>query len=99
MAETFFTILLFLLLVMSVYHDYRTQKIPNKITVPAIVAGVVLSTTYYGFSGLKASLIGFLVGFLIFLIPFIMGGMGAGDVKLMAAIGAVMGVKFVLWTF
>lgn len=99
MAETFFTILLFLLLVMSVYHDYRTQKIPNKITVPAIVAGVVLSTVYYGFSGLKTSLIGFLVGFLIFLIPFIMGGMGAGDVKLMAAIGAVMGVKFVLWTF
>lgn len=99
MAETIFTVLLFLLLVMSVCHDYRTQKIPNKITVPAILGGVILSTVYFGFSGLWSSLLGFIVGFLIFLLPFIFGGMGAGDVKLMAAIGAVMGAKFVVMTF
>jgi len=99
MAETIFTVLLILLLVMSVYHDYRTQKIPNKITIPAIAAGVILSTVYFGFSGLWSSLLGFIVGFLIFFLPFILGGMGAGDVKLMAAIGAVMGARFVFMTF
>lgn len=99
MAETIFTVLLILLLVMSVYHDFSTQKIPNKITIPAIIAGILVSTIYFGFSGLWSSLLGFAVGFLIFLLPFIFGGMGAGDVKLMAAIGAVMGARFVFMTF
>ena len=95
MAETIFTVLLVLLLVISVYHDYKTQKIPNKITIPTIAAGVILSTVYFGFAGLWTSLLGFIVGFLIFLLPFILGGMGAGDVKLMAAIGAVMGLSLI----
>ncbi|MFK4998209.1 prepilin peptidase [Bacillus sp. N9] len=42
---------------------------------------------------------GFLVGFALLLIPYLLGGMGAGDVKLMAAIGALMGTTFVLYSF
>lgn len=99
MAETILTVLLLFLLVMSVYHDYTSQKIPNKITFPAILSGVLLSTIFFGVQGFMNSIVGFLVGFLVLLLPFILGGMGAGDVKLMAAIGAIMGSRFVLMTF
>ena len=99
MAETMLTALLIFLLVMSVYHDYTSQKIPNKITFPAFLSGVLLSTIFFGIQGFMNSVVGFLVGFLVLLLPFILGGMGAGDVKLMAAIGAIKGAQFVLMTF
>lgn len=58
-----------------------------------MVANLVLS----GWSGMTDSLYGLLVGLGIFLIPFALGGLGAGDVKLFGAIGAIMGPTFAFY--
>ena len=52
-----------------------------------------------GFEGFLFSGKGFLVGLGLLMIPYLLGGMGAGDVKLMAAIGALMGTSFVFYSF
>lgn len=92
-------IILFLVLVICVVTDVKSRKIFNSITLPTIVIGF----TYYLFTnsleGFLYSGKGFLVGFLLLLIPFIMGGIGAGDVKLLAAVGSIKGVLFVFNTF
>lgn len=63
---------------------------------PAILIGVIWSTVNSGLDGFLFSVFGFLVGLAVFLLPYISGGIGAGDVKLMAAIGALMGWRFTL---
>lgn len=91
------TILVILLLLCS-YEDIKNKKIPNKYTIPVLIAGLILMTINGGFEGLKDSFYGFLLGFAIFLIPFLIGAMGAGDVKLMAAIGALKGFTFTFYS-
>lgn len=86
------------LCLLAVITDLRNRKIPNRITVPFALAGIIWQSYQFGWSGTKTSLFGFLVGFLIFLIPYIIRAFGAGDVKLMAAIGAISNWKFVLYT-
>ena len=81
---------------LSVYFDSTQRKIPNKITMPAILIGIIWSTVNSGLDGFLFSVLGFLIGFAVFLIPYTFGGIGAGDVKLMAAIGALMGWRFTL---
>ncbi|MBO1265977.1 prepilin peptidase [Proteiniclasticum sp. SCR006] len=89
-------VVLLILLMLSVYYDWTRRKIPNKITMPAILIGVIWSTVNSGLDGFLFSVLGFLLGFAVFLVPYIYGGIGAGDVKLMAAIGSLMGWEFVL---
>ena len=72
-------------------HDVRERRIPNFVTGPAILAGLILHTISGGWSGLGDSALAGLIAGGIFLIFFLAGGMGAGDVKLMAAIGALVG--------
>lgn len=90
--------ILVVLLVLSSYEDARNKKIPNKYTIPALLAGFLLMTLDNGFEGLRNSFSGFALGFLIFFLPFIFGVMGAGDVKLMAAIGALKGFTFTAYS-
>lgn len=79
--------------------DWRQFRIPNAFTVPFAVAGVLYHGWFSGWAGVGQSLIGLLVGFAILLIPFILGGFGGGDVKLMAAIGAWVGARPVVEIF
>lgn len=73
--------------------DVRERRIPNLITGPAMVAGLMMHTIYCGWRGLgDAALAGLIAGG-IFLIFFLAGGMGAGDVKLMAAVGCITGTS------
>lgn len=86
------------LLVLSVYLDLTQKKIPNYLTLPVMGWGLLSYVIIDGFSGFTFSLYGFLLGLGIFIIPYLAGGMGGGDVKLMAAIGALMGAEFIFST-
>lgn len=92
-------ILTFLIVGAAAVYDYRTRRIPNYITLPALLIGLVLNTYQSGFKGLEESLLGLLLGGLLLLVPFVLGGMGAGDVKLLAVVGALNGSHFVIFTF
>jgi len=73
------------------FYDLRTRRIPNKLTLCAIVCGLILHTVKDGPAGLGLSALAGLIGGGIFLLFFMAGGMGGGDVKLMAAIGCLVG--------
>ncbi len=90
--------LLIVVLLVCVGTDLKSRKIYNKVIFPSLFITFGLQLYITGFSGLLESLLGFLVGLAILFIPYLMGGMGAGDVKLLALIGAVKGVAFVLTT-
>lgn len=79
--------------------DLRTKKLPNGLTVPAFAAALMFHTALGGWSGLAGSLAGFATGFGILLVLWLIGGGGAGDVKLMGALGAWLGVKLTLAVF
>lgn len=98
MGDNLNGVILYSLLILSAYFDITKKKIPNFITFPVILWGLLTYTIFDGFEGLKFSGLGFLVGLGVFIIPFILGGMGGGDVKLMAAIGALKGWRFVFYT-
>lgn len=90
--------ILLTLLILSVYFDVTKKRIPNFLTLPVIAWGLVSYIVIDGFNGFTFSLFGFLLGLGIFLIPYMAGGMGGGDVKLMAAIGALKGAEFIFLT-
>ncbi len=76
--------------------DVRYRKIPNILTFPAMLSGMAYYTITNGGAGLLFSLGGLVTGLAILLILFLMGAMGAGDAKLMGAIGALSGTDVVL---
>ena len=78
-------------LVAATFTDVRSRRIPNWLVLPFLVLGIVVSGCLYGWHGVGSSLAGAATGFLIYGFLFWMGGMGAGDVKLCAAIGAWIG--------
>jgi prepilin peptidase CpaA len=79
------------LAVVAAVYDLRTGRVPNVLTFGAAAAGFAFSALHAGLSGLGTSLLGCLAGFVLFLPLFALGGMGGGDVKLLAAIGAWIG--------
>ena len=81
----------------AVYYDLRFRRIPNWLTLSALVAGIGYHAITGGFAGLGLSLLGMAAGFGCFFLFYIAGGMGAGDVKLMAAIGSLIGPRDVLF--
>ena len=79
--------------------DLKTGRIPNNITFPAMLLGLILNTYYSGWHGLVTSLAGLGLGILLLFVPFAIGGMGAGDVKLLAAVRALNGHLFTFRAF
>jgi prepilin peptidase CpaA len=73
-------------------HDVRERRIPNRITVPAMIAGLALHTIAGGWQGLGNSALAGAAAGGIFLLFYMAGGMGAGDVKLMIAVGCLVGL-------
>ncbi len=71
--------------------DYREHRIPNWLNAALAAGGIGCQTIYFGWSGLGTAVVGLLLGFGLLIIPWTMHSMGAGDVKLIAAIGAWMG--------
>ncbi len=93
--------LISLLLVAAVW-DLRFHKIPNWLTFPSMIVAIFYHSGSGGTAGFLFSLLGIGAGMAFFIIPYSMGGMGAGDVKLMGAIGGLLGVQGILqaalWT-
>lgn len=73
------------------WTDWRSRRIPNWLTVPGLLAGIAFNAGISGWSGVKTSLLGAGLG-LGLLLPFVViRSLGAGDWKLMGALGAVLG--------
>lgn len=87
--------LLILILVICCYTDIKSRKIYNKLLFPALFLALAFHLIMGGWSGFLHALLGFAVGLAILLLPFFFGGMGAGDVKLLALVGAIKGTVFV----
>ena len=74
--------------ILAARADVRARRIPNALTGPAIVLALLAHFWFEGFAGLRGSLAGMLIGAGLLLPGFIFRFTGAGDVKLMAAVGA-----------
>jgi prepilin peptidase CpaA len=85
------------LVVIAAGWDLATRRIPNLLTFGAALAAFVVHGYVTGWSGLGTSLAGWAVGFAFFFPFFALGGMGAGDVKLLAAVGAWLGPAATVW--
>lgn len=88
-----------LTLVVAATIDGWKLKVPNWITFPMIVSGWAYSTVAFGWEGLGWSLLGTAVGLALLLPAYAVGGMGAGDVKLLAGVGAWVWGTVTLYAF
>ena len=79
--------------------DLLTRRVPDVLTVSLAVAGVLLAVLGFGRVGPVASLLGLSVGFVLMLPGHLIGGTGAGDVKLFAAVGSLLGPAGILSAF
>jgi prepilin peptidase CpaA len=89
-------------LVVAAVIDGYQLKVPNWLTYPFIISGWIYSAAFSGFSGwegLGYSLAGTAVGLALLLPPYAIGGMGAGDVKLLAGVGAWMWPSVTFYAF
>ncbi|CCH48690.1 A24 family peptidase [Pseudodesulfovibrio piezophilus] len=86
-------------LAIATVTDLKRQRIYNWLTFPLITTGLGAHTIHAGWDGLILSSSGFALGLFVMFIPFLLGMMGAGDVKLMAGIGAWLGVNTTFTAF
>ncbi|MCX7745768.1 MAG: A24 family peptidase [Clostridia bacterium] len=87
-----------LLMLLSLIWDIRCYKIKNSITLPFAFLGLVTNLYLDGIMGMKISLAGWLTPVALLFILYLARMIGAGDIKLFAAIGAIMGCSFTLWS-
>jgi len=90
-VENYFLIGAVLVASLGGVSDLRSARIPNWLTYSGLLTALVLRFVVMGWVGLKSGTVGLLVTGGIFLILFVMGAMGGGDLKLMACVGAWAG--------
>ncbi|MEW4530236.1 A24 family peptidase [Maioricimonas sp. JC845] len=100
---TLTTLVMLIPLTIASITDARRHKIYNWTTYPGILAGCAAQTWEHGWPGFEDSVVGFVTCGLIMLLCFVLFNMGGGDVKLIAMMGAGLGlqdgVEAMLWTF
>ncbi|MGA2182307.1 MAG: A24 family peptidase [Bryobacteraceae bacterium] len=83
-------------------EDLAKRRISNWIPIAAALAGFAIHIHGNGWKGAVSAALGFVAGFCVFLAFYLLGGMGGGDVKLMAGFGAIVGIERLLaaalWT-
>ena len=100
MSETLANIILLLPLAIIIgYYDVRYRRIPNAFVLATLASGVAINAIFAGLPGVAGSLMGCALGFILMFMLHVFGAMGAGDVKLFAAIGAVTGAQLIVPTF
>lgn len=87
------------LLTLSVIADIQSHKIPNVFTYPGMLVGMIAHGYTSGASGVLYSIEGLFLGMAFLIVFYIMGMMGAGDVKLMGAVGSILGPAGVFKAF
>jgi prepilin peptidase CpaA len=88
---------LYLLVISAI--DTLYSKIPNLCNLALLLAGLTYNFYHFGFPGLWHTFLGLILGLALLLIPYLMGGMGGGDVKALAALGALLGPNQVFQAF
>lgn len=88
MAENWHVWLVSATLVLAAFIDGYQLRVPNWLTFPFVIGGWVYSGLWFGWAGVGWSMLGTLVGLGLLLPAYAIGGMGAGDVKLLAGVGA-----------
>lgn len=90
-------IVLFCLLLLSLISDLKVSKIRNVFVLTAVLLGMAINTYHYGLTGLKTSIMGIVLPILLLGVLFYARLIGAGDIKLFSAIGAILGWKYLLY--
>lgn len=83
-----------------IYTDLRWRKIPNRITIGFAIEGIILLVFNKGWNGILLGIAAFMFGAVLLLLPFLLGGIGAGDVKMMGTIGVFLvsaGYLIIVW--
>ena len=97
--ENWHIYLVCVVLIVAAYIDGKQLRVPNWITFPMIISGLIFSTVMDGWWGLGSGTLGMFVGLACLLPLYSVGGMGAGDVKLLAGVGAWLGWKATFYGF
>jgi prepilin peptidase CpaA len=106
-AQNFFTAplahwpvwLVTITLIVAAFIDGYKLKVPNWLTFPLVLSGWAYAAISGGWAGLGDSLLGTVVGLALLLPAYAIGGMGAGDVKLLAGVGAWVGAQTTFYAF
>ncbi len=77
--------------------DVKSRRVPNIVTIPSFVFGLVLHLVLGGWKQMLLSLAAGMICGLVFLVFYLAGGMGAGDVKLIAAVGCIAGMSHIVY--
>jgi len=103
MFNTFIIFIIYTILLIlstcSAISDYKYRKIYNYYTYTAILSGLFINSIAFGWQGFYLSLIGLFTGIALVIVFYIFGVMGAGDVKLLGAMGCIGGAGFVFHVF
>lgn len=81
----------------AAFTDLRSRRIPNQLTVSAFALGLVYQLVFNGLAGLGDAMLGFLIGFGLLFVLWMVGGGGGGDVKLMGGLSVWLGFRLTLY--
>ena len=96
-AETIYTAVATACALAGSVFDVKTRRVPNFVTIPCFLLGLVLHLTLGGWKQMLLSLAAGTICGLVFLVFYLAGGMGAGDVKLIMAVGCIAGLSHIVY--